>query len=280
MIEPMLGKIGAQDTSDCLWEKKFDGVRIIAFVDGKNISLQARSGTYKTSTFPELRIETRKRAILDGEVVSESGAFSSIQRRVNRIYDIELASKLLPVRYEVFDVLEIGENSCMNEPLSSRKQLLEEVLVRTDNVSPTRFTEDMYNLWKEAMEGTWEDIMGKKKDSVYEEGKRRWLKLKLIQEANFIVVGYTKGTGKREPSFGSLVLTDLNGKYVGQVGTGFDNLMIEELMKSMVKEDDPAYQGSPYSVEATWVRPFGARVKFLEYTNDGILRFPAFKELI
>jgi len=277
MIEPMLGKLNVRDDSDCYWEKKFDGVRVIAFVDGKNISLQARSGTDKTSTFPELRIETKKRAILDGEVVSESGAFSSIQRRVNRIYDIEKASKLLPVRYEVFDVLKIGENSCMNEPLSSRKRLLEEVLVKTDNVSPTRFTEDRYSLWKEAMEGTWEGIMGKRKDGIYEEGKRRWFKLKMVQEGDFVVVGYTKGTGKREPSFGSLILTDLNGKFVGHVGTGFDDLMIEELMKSMVKGDSP-FQEDP--VEATWIRPFGVKVKFLEYTNDGILRFPAFKELI
>lgn len=277
MIEPMLGKLSVRDDSDCYWEKKFDGVRVIAFVDGKNISLQARSGTDKTTTFPELRIETKKKAILDGEVVSESGAFSSIQRRVNRIYDIELASKLLPVRYEVFDILEVDGVSCMHEPLHFRKQRLEVTLVKTDNVSPTRFTEDRYSLWKEAMEGTWEGIMGKKKNSIYEEGKRRWLKLKMVQEANFIVVGYTRGTGKREPSFGSLVLTDLNGKYVGQVGTGFDDLMIEELMKSMVGGDSP-FQKEP--IEATWIRPFGVKVKFLEYTNDGILRFPAFKELI
>ena len=279
MISPMLARDGGgRDVSSCFWERKFDGARVIALVDGKNVSLQARSGSDKTSTFPELRIEARKsRVILDGEVVSESGAFSSIQRRVNRVYDIELASKLLPVKYEVFDILEADGQSYLEESLENRKQLLQEVLVSTDNVGPTRYTEIGYDLWQEAIENSWEGIVGKKKSGIYEPGKRRWFKLKLTQEGEFLAVGYTQGTGKREEFFGALVLIDSNGKYVGQVGTGFDDILLKELTRDMVREDSP-FKDNP--IEATWVKPFKVKVTFLEYTNDGILRFPAFKELL
>ena len=278
MIEPMLAKIGdPKNMSNCFWERKFDGARIIAFVSGKDIKLQARSGSDKTDIFPELRIETKKNnTILDGEVVSQDNTFSSIQRRVNRVYDIELASQLLPVRYEVFDILEADGSSYLEESLENRKQLLEDILVNTDNTSPTKYTEDTFGLWQEAVENSWEGIIGKKKSGIYEPGKRRWLKLKLTQDEEFLAVGYTEGTGKRKEFFGALILTSLDGKYVGQVGTGFSDILLEELTRSMIKADSPS---EGYPVEATWIKPFKVKVQFLEYTNDGILRFPAFKEL-
>lgn len=278
MIEPMLARdASGRNVSNCYWERKFDGVRVIAFVDGSNIKLQARSGSDKTDTFPELRIETKKIAILDGEVVAVSEAFSSIQRRVNRVYDIELASKFIPVKYEVFDILQISEKDTTQENLETRKLILEEILVKTENVSPTLYTEEAYSLWETAMENSWEGIIGKRKDGIYEEGKRRWFKLKLGQEDTFLAIGYTKGTGKREEYFGSLVLTKLTGEYVGQVGTGFDDMLLKELTSSMRKAECPLPKEP---VEATWVVPFPVRIKFLEYTNDEILRFPALKEVL
>jgi|SRR3972149_6078929 len=278
MIEPMLAKdASGRDASNCYWERKFDGARVIAFVDGKNIKLQARSGSNKTDVFPELRIETKSMAILDGEVVSESGTFSSLQRRVNRVYDIELASQLIPVRYEVFDILQVGDTDLTSESLVTRKQILQEVLVPTSNVQTASYTEFGFKLWEQAVAEGWEGIIGKKKDEYYEFGKRRWLKLKLSQEDEFMVVGYTKGEGRRGSSFGALVLTSKEGGYVGQVGTGFDDTLLVELMKDMKLGESP-FRNDP--VEATWVRPFLVKVRFLEYTNDGILRSPSLKEVL
>ena len=80
--------------------------------------------------------------------------------------------------------------------------------------------------------------MGKRLDSKYLPGKRSrdWLKFKTHGEQEFVVVGYTKGKGRREWSFGSLVLAT-NGaeglEWVGNVGTGFDDAEQERLLKKL-----------------------------------------------
>lgn len=275
-IKPMLAKDSqVVPGQDYYWERKFDGVRIIAFVSGKEVYLQARSGTNKTDLFPELRIETRKPAILDGEVTSQFGTFSAIQRRVNRMYDIDLAAQWLPTKFCVFDVLEIDGKSLEDEPLSLRKEALDSILVPTNNTEPVAITEDAPTLWNTAIQEGWEGIMGKPKDGVYTQGKRKWIKTKIFQEAEFLAVGYTEGTGKREKSFGALVLTKPTGEYVGQVGTGFDDWEIDLLMQDMEKCESP-FKKDP--CKFTPVKPFLVKIKFLEYSNDGILRFPAYKE--
>lgn len=276
-IKPMLAKDSQiLPGTDYYWERKFDGIRIIAFVSGKEVYLQARSGTNKTDTFPELRIETTRPAILDGEVISSLGTFSAIQRRVNRVYDIDLAAKYMPTQYCIFDVLEIDGKNMEDEPLKFRKEALSEILVPTDNAQLVEFTSDAPTLWNTAMENHWEGIMGKPIDSVYTQGKRRWIKTKIFQEGEFLAVGYTEGTGKRLSSFGALILTK-GDKYVGQVGTGFDDYEIDLLMKDMKVCESP-FLVNP--CKFTPVLPFLVKVKFLEYTEDGILRFPAYKERV
>jgi len=69
-------------------------------------------------------------------------------------------------------------------------------------------------------------VIGKRKDSRYEAGRRSasWLKIKPTQSADFVVAGYTKGKGSRAPLGALLVGYWDKGKlrFASHVGSGFD----------------------------------------------------------
>lgn len=277
MIKPMLCKLqdSAFNSPDYIWEPKLDGARIIAVVKDGKARLFARSGAEKTSLFPELEIVTKCDAVLDGEVVS--GQFNDIQHRVNRINGMERVAREFPARYSVFDILEILGTSVRGLGLTRRKEVLQSILTNTENVSLTPFTEDGKGLFDLIKGQQGEGVVGKTKEGLYHEGKRMWLKVKTWQQDTFMAVGYTDGTGWRSSSFGALVLASASGAYVGSVGTGFTEQDLKDLMKLF-----SAVQ-CPWSREpepATWIKPFPVKIKYLEFTNDGRLRFPAFKGVV
>jgi bifunctional non-homologous end joining protein LigD len=149
-----------------------------------------------------------------------------------------------------------------------------------------------------------EGIVGKRRDSIYEPGRRTksWIKIKGVTADDFVVVGYTKGGGARESTFGALVIAsheagadgDVAGpagklKIVGQVGSGFNDRQLKELkarLDSMVVDKPPVDEvpgasSSPYGRPANgptvWVRPeLVVEVKFTQWTDDGHLRAPVF----
>lgn len=243
---------------DWIWERKFDGTRIIA--DTNYHTLTARSGSDKTEIFPELDISTTTSAILDGEVISADGlSFQEcIQHRVNR-YSFTID---FPTKYMVFDIMEVdGEDICGLE-LSNRKDILSEILIPSATCQVVEYYNDGIALYKQAIDNSWEGVVGKNLRSLYEEGKRRWLKIKVWQHGQFWVVGFTNGTGKRSGVIGALELEDNNGNYVGKVGTGFNDLELMEITKMA--------SNSKFKVD----------IKYLEYTNSGILRFPVYNGLV
>ncbi|KKL62213.1 hypothetical protein LCGC14_2187380, partial [marine sediment metagenome] len=90
-IKPMLAvgaSVPTENNPDMLWEIKYDGLRILSFDSGVNQYLQARSGSNKTLTLPEIRVETKLPAILDGEAIGAHGESfqNSVQHRMNRIH--------------------------------------------------------------------------------------------------------------------------------------------------------------------------------------------------
>src|SRR5262249_2518458 len=142
-----------------------------------------------------------------------------------------------------------------------------------------------------------EGIVAKRRDSRYETGKRTdaWLKIKATHSDEFVVGGYTAGSGSRSTTFGSLVVgyyapgaSKLT--YVGPAGSGFDDRTLEQVYARLqeLRTDTCPFKGEvptvgrwvrPGKAEGpiTWVRPeLVAQVKFNERTNDGILRAPVF----
>lgn len=278
MIKPMLAKVelAPSDDTNYIWERKYDGARMIAIVDGKTVRLFARSGLEKTGLFPELRIETKlPKTILDGEVISGEG-FNGIQHRINRQNGVSIAAKAYPAEYHIFDMLEADGINIEKQPLARRKTLLKANLVETDNVILAPFSDKGTELFKLAREKQWEGVVGKSRTGSYLQGKRTWLKVKIWQMGTFLVVGYTQGTGWRESTFGALVLSDARGYYVGSVGTGFDDGDIQQI-KAMFSPTVCPFPREPEP--ATWIKPFPVKIRFMELTNDGMLRFPSFKGL-
>ncbi len=297
MIKPMLAsgaKVPTENNPDMLWEIKHDGIRLLPHVRryGDHY-LQARSGTDKTATFPEIHLETTvPGVVLDSEVVSATGLSfqDSIQRRMNRIREIQAYVKAFPVKLVVFDVLEVNWENVEHLPLIQRKELLSKVLVETDNVELGLYTTDALSLWNNQIipEGL-EGMVGKDKYGSYERNARRWLKVKAWKRnygkdstgETFMIVGYTQGTGWRAPTFGALEIARLEVDhtltYVGEAGTGMDNAEISGLM-SMFSSSYCPWPREPE--QATWVKPFAIYIQYLEYSNAGMMRFPSFKGVV
>jgi len=292
-IKPMLAEGSLQPFNDpsYIWEIKYDGARILPFVNGNNVHLQARSGSDKTDTFPELRVETRHPAILDGEVVSATGLSfqDSIQRRINRTCDILAAAVQYPSKLVVFDCLEIDGKNIEHLSLETRKELLAKVLVSTNNVEIAPFYEDGIALWTTIIKNGLEGQVGKLKADKYLRNKRKWLKVKAWKRnygknstgETILAIGYTQGTGWRESTFGAIAMARLEAEgtvtYVGEVGTGFDQSEIKALHATFSPGVCP-WTGDP--TPATWIKPFAIKVQYLEYTNEGIMRFPSFKGVV
>lgn len=264
-IKPELCALYAEPFTDpnYLWEIKYDGERCIADVRKDDHSLQARSGRDKTKMFPELHLETQVPAILDGEMVCYQDGkliFNALQHRTNLQYGVEQAVKLYPVTYEVFDILQADGQDLQNLSLAERKKILAQTLIVTDNVRIVPTFTDGVALFEKMVADHIEGVVGKALISKYHQGKRNWIKVKATQIGEFIVSGYTPGTGWRASTFGALILKDENGKYVGNVGTGFDENEIRRLYEKLKSNQH-----------------IKVRVQYLEKTDDGMLRFPSYK---
>jgi ATP-dependent DNA ligase len=165
-----------------------------------------------------------------------------------------------------------------------RKSILTNVLCPTENVSATKWVDDGVALFDLMKQNSLEGVVGKEKTGLYHENKREWKKVKCWQEGTFVAVGYTPGTGWRASTFGALVLADTNGNYVGEVGTGFTEGDIRKLFATF--KTYPGLQGmggknwKMAPKQTTYIMSFPVKVKYLEFSNEGILRFPVFKGVV
>lgn len=289
-IKPMLARLEAKpwNNPEWIWETKYDGVR--AIVDTKTGIIQSRSGKDKTANFPEIKPRTVKPAILDGEIVAYANGktdFNTIQHR-GTSSDIQFRMSEYPAQYEVFDVLDVDGTNVTGYPLSDRKKLLAALLVPDQWVHLAAYSQDGEALFASAVANKLEGVIGKKLNQSYRQDAREWVKVKLSQVDNLFVCGYTQGTGWRAPTFGALVVGKLQGTsmiHVGEVGTGFNDRDIDEIyteLRLTINNQCP-FGTNPYTNgnQPTWVIPaMEIVVRYLEYTNDGKLRFPAFKGVV
>ncbi|HEY8766474.1 MAG TPA: DNA ligase D [Dehalococcoidia bacterium] len=306
-LEPMQGTLSEAPFSSPDWyfEPKMDGVRAIVFINGDSVRVISRSGLDATRQYPtivaEMAEQTERHLVLDGEIVAlnEKGvpSFQTIQQRLNlqRDSDIRKMDEQIPVYFYGFDILYAGGYDLRGAPLSDRKALLKQLLVPTDHIHLLEhFEEDGVAAYQGAIAAGLEGVMAKRRDSVYESGRRSkaWLKVKGTLEDEFVVGGYTGGTGGRAKTFGSLLVGQYDDQgrlvYAGNVGTGFDEKTLTSLLKRLdsLKTDRSPFDimtpgtsrfGRPKDVLITWVKPeLVARVKFAEWTNDGHLRAPSF----
>jgi bifunctional non-homologous end joining protein LigD len=191
----------------------------------------------------------------------------------------------------VFDLLSLDGRNLIDEPLSARRRLLEEVAVPSDRfqISPAVAGEGTA-LFAAAQAQKLEGIVAKQLDSRYQPGarSRAWLKIKTVFDADAVVVGWTDGGGARSGSIGSLVLAMYEGealRYVGNVGTGFNQKSLAEAERRLGElptTDSPfpsaAIRSRPELRRAHWVAPqLVATIEYRQVTSAGRLRVPSFK---
>jgi bifunctional non-homologous end joining protein LigD len=272
-----------------LFEPKWDGYRALGYVHGGEAKLFSRRGNDLTQRFEPVAKELVKAlrtpdAVVDGEVVALDGdgkaSFSAMQQGSTRL------------AYEVFDVLEADGEPLVDLPLTERRARLEKLLARNPVVQLSGSFEDGEALLDAAREQGLEGVMAKRPTSRYAEGKRGrdWLKIKTHGRQEFVICGYTKGQGRRSGSFGALVLGVHRGsgwEWVGNVGTGFNEREIDELLERLepLRRDDSPFPVVPKMPkvrkgDVVWVEPqLVAEVEFAEWTHDGHLRAPSFEGL-
>jgi bifunctional non-homologous end joining protein LigD len=272
------------------YEVKFDGYRALAYVRGGDCRLESRNDQDLTQRFEPVAKEIVKAtkspdAVVDGEVcrlnAEGRASFSELQQGSG------------PLVYYAFDLLELDGQPLTDLPLSERRERLEALLDK--RYTTVRFSEsfdDGEALLEAAEAQGIEGVMAKRLDSKYLPGRRSrdWLKIKRHGKQEFVVAGYTRGTGRRANTFGSLVLAvndDGELRYVGNVGTGFSEREIARLLKLLgpLHRDTTPFPGVPKMPrvrkgDVQWVEPkLVAEVSFGEWTHDGHIRHPAYQGL-
>ena len=301
-IEPMKARLVDEPPKhgDWLYELKFDGIRAMAIKNDRKVSLVSRNGNKLDGRFPEI-VEAVKNLpvreyVIDGEVVAlDEDGRSSFQL----LQGLEMEGRKAPLRFYVFDLLQLDGKSLLGLPLEQRKQVLAKIC---ENVGdPIRYSGeisgDVKSLLAEVKRRGLEGLIGKQRNSVYEPGRRSgtWIKLKCVNEQEFVIGGYTPPAGSRK-YFGAILVGYYEiGKlrFAGKVGSGFTEKSLSMLHKKFRGEehddcpfvDLPSKQGGEWVQGITpsmmkkmhWVNPkFVAEIKFAEWTRDQKLRQPVF----
>lgn len=296
LIKPMLAERLETpfDSADHIFELKWDGTRAICFRREKQRFLNRRM-SFIEARYPDIRVRTRKPAILDGEIVVmwEGGpSFEKLQERERPGTKIhfDYLVKTLPATYVAFDVLYIGDENVMTKPQMERKALLRELLEEDDRVVLSDYVEgrgvDYYNaVLARGLEG----IIAKRRDARYHPGKRTkdWYKIKKKTTLDCVIAGITAGEGEREDTFGSLIMGAYHEGvlvHVGRVGTGFSEALRRSLFERLLRLRQEAcpFPEVP-EIDAHvgfWTKPeIVAEVHFLQFSKDRHMRAPSFSRL-
>ena len=240
-----------------IFERKFDGIRLLAFKQGDDVRLFSRNRL--PQDIPPIVDAIRKlparNAILDGEVTWDRAT-----------------------AYHVFDVMWLDGRDVTSLPLEERRALLRDLPLHPPLCRVQAL--DDPKPWERAAQEGWEGVIAKRRDSRYEHRRsKHWLKMKCEASQEFIVGGFTDPQGGRV-GLGALLVGVTQGDdfvFAGKVGTGFDTKLLLALRARLdaIEIAKPPFTkvvGLP-RLRAHWVRPeIVVRVAFIEWTAHRKLR--------
>ena len=261
-IEPMAATL-TQDRftgPDWIFERKLDGIRLLAFKRGRDVRLLSRNRLPQNlpSIAEAIAGLPVGDAIFDGEVTWGSGT----------------------VAYHVFDVVWIDGRDVMSLPLHARRAMLGELPLRSPLQRVASIDDE--KPWDRACREGWEGVVAKRRDSPYEHRRSpHWLKMKCEASQELVVGGFTDPRGKRV-GLGALLVgyfENDNFVFAGKIGTGFDTKLLLQLrarLDAIEIARPPFTRGSGLPrLRAHWVQPeVVVQVAFIEWTVHGKLRHP------
>lgn len=277
---------------DWLFELKYDGYRILAYIEGGSVRLLSRNGQDYTQRFraaaEALSAWAGSRAIvLDGEMVvtDEAGKtdFQALQKYLKN-------PGMAGLTYIVFDLLALDGEDLRGRRLLDRKEMLEDLLQGAPPI--LYYSRHVSGKGKESLAAScaagMEGIICKKAESVYS-GTRNgdWLKLKCGSRQELVIGGYTL-SAQRKSGISSLLLGVYEGEnlvYAGRTGTGFSDALRRELAESFepLKRSESPFKVAPKpraKEKIIWLQPeLVAEVKFAEWTEENLLRQASFQGL-
>ena len=298
-LSPMQAELGEApfNHADWIWEPKLDGYRVLAFIGEEGVKLRSRRGLELAAVFPRLTAELGKQAvrsmILDGEIVafdaSGKPSFGALQNRAQLKTEREIAAadQNVAVVFYCFDLLHFAGVDLRKSPYTDRRRYLSQCLLPSPLVQLVHAQDDGLTLNAAALASGFEGVIGKRKDSKYEAGRRSasWLKIKSTNSGEFVVGGYTKGKGSREP-LGALLVGYWDGgklRFASHVGSGFDGdtlVQVKARLGPLRTSTCPFAEKPELNAPTTWVKPeVVVEVQFQNWTDDGSLRAPVFLRL-
>ena len=297
-IEFMPGRLSCKPfhSNGWIYERKFDGIRCMAFVKAGEIRLMSRNKKSMNHRFPELVNALGQQVpdfIIDGEIVafdSEKTSLRELQKnRIGAISENSSKQLKLNIYCYIFDLIYVDGYDLSNLPLITRKSLLKKIIRFED---PLRYaehdeTDGIAFFWK-AHEKGWEGIMAKKADSPYTSvNSEDWIQFNHIHREPFLIGGYTEPRGSRI-GFGALLIGYYKGKkfiYAGKVGTGYTKDVLVSLSKKLrdcEQEENPFDHGKVPEADTNihWVAPkYVCEIEFTEETKAGLPLYPTFRGL-
>jgi bifunctional non-homologous end joining protein LigD len=280
-VHPMLATLIAEPFHKRGWvfEEKYDGDRLLAYKERDRVRLLSRNGKVRTRRFPRIAAAIAslhpQTLLLDGEVVVFDG------KGVSRFQLLQQDNA--DAVYAVFDCLFHDGKDLRREPLSVRRAVMKTAIGSSQMLIPShRLAANGLDAFRTAKRRGYEGLVAKDPSSLYVEARStKWLKVKVHQEEEFVICGYTKPAGARQ-HFGALLLGAYGENklhYVGKVGTGFDESTLaalykrfQPLVRSKVALIDP-----PREKGVVFIAPkLVAQISFQEWTADRKLRQPVF----
>ncbi len=289
-LSPMLAdSVGSIPVaSNYKYEVKWDGIRVLIYLQDDQVRIISRNGKELTKQFGELldpdvyKVES---GVFDGEIVvlDDQGRpiFADVISRMHSKKNKTL-HKTKPVTCYLFDVLSIDGIDLIDESLSRRRAIMQSCVRWGETMRFSRSFDDGSQLFDAIEAKSMEGIMAKDQDSRYHEGSRTkdWLKIKCRKQIEVIIIGYTKGKGDRSGLFGALHVTDGDGVYKGKVGTGFDHRRLKELfgeLNEYPKVPKPIEDIIEEESRTVWIESeLKCLVEYASLTPNNTLREPVF----
>jgi bifunctional non-homologous end joining protein LigD len=282
---------------DWMYELKFDGYRALAIKTSRKVHLRSRNKNDFNPRYPGIvkaLAAMPDETVIDGEVVALAGdgkpSFNMLQNHASGAN----------LHYFIFDLLILKRQDVMGEPLTKRRELLEEH-VFPEMVEPIRYSPLLDGSLKDLIQSVraqcLEGLVAKRRDSRYEAGMRSgaWQKMRVNQGQEFVIGGYTVGGA----TFDAMVFGYYDGEkllYAGRTRNGFTPQIRAELLRKFKRLESwgcpfanlPEKKAGRWGVGLTaakmegcrWLKPLlVGQFEFVEWTEDGHLRHSRFMGL-